>query len=137
MTAAALLSAVLARLRADAVLAADLGGRIWDCAPRDVVFPHLVVEEISSRDRSGVDARLDEHRLALRVLSRVGGRREALTLLARVEALLVPDDPVADGLALDGARVVLLRREAADVRLQRDRLTAEATLRLIALVEPD
>lgn len=137
MTAAALLSAVLARLRADAVLASDLGGRVWDCAPRDAAFPHLVVEEISSRDRSGVDARLDEHRLAVRVLSRAGGRREALTLLARIEALLVPDDPVADGLALDGARVVLLRREVADVRLQRDRLTAEATLRLIALVEPD
>lgn len=40
MTAAhGLLAATLARLRADPTLAADLGPRVWDAAPRDPAFP--------------------------------------------------------------------------------------------------
>ena len=134
MTAAhlALQTAILARLRADASLAASaLAGRIHDAAPRDAGFPHLVVEETVSRDRSGLDAPLAEHRVVLRVLSRKGGRREALTLAGLVEAALEADD-----LVLAGHRLVLLRREATEARLLKDRLTAEAAVRLVALTEP-
>jgi len=133
MTAAlALQIAVLERLRDDpAVAASPLAGRIHDAAPRDAAFPHLVVDEAVSRDRSGLDAPLAEHRLSLRLFSRKGGRREVAALAGLVEAALEASD-----LALDGHRLVLLRRDATELRLRGDRLTAEAVLRFVALTEP-
>ncbi len=134
MTAAplALQTAVLARLVADSGLAASsLAGRLFDAAPRDAAFPHLVVDEVTSRDRSGLDAPLAEHRLTLRIFSRKGGRREVLTLAGLAEAALDGASP-----ALDGHRLVLMRRDTTEVRLLKDRLTAEAAIRLVALTEP-
>ncbi|WP_228259404.1 DUF3168 domain-containing protein [Siculibacillus lacustris] len=128
----ALLTVILARLRADAGLAAPpLAGRVFDAPPRDAAFPHLVVDAITSRDRSGLDAPLDEHRLTLRILSRAGGRGEASGLAAAVErALLAP------GLSLAGHRLVGLAREGLESRLLKDRTTAEVLLRFVALTEP-
>lgn len=127
----ALGAAVLAVLRADATLAAALGGRIWDAAPRDPGFPHLVLDDVTSRDRSGLDAALEETRLALRIASREGGRAEAARLAERVETVLA-----VVALAPVGRRVVLLRRESSETRILRDRRTAEAVVRLVALTEP-
>lgn len=129
--APALMAAVLARLRGDAVLAGRLAGRIFDTAPRDAAFPHLVVDEVTSRDRSGLDAPLEDLSLTLRVLSRTGGRTEVHAIADRVVDLLTPSD-----LALDGTRLVLLRRETSATRLLKDRLTTEATIRFAALAEP-
>ena len=133
MTAAlALQTAILERLRADPDLAASpLADRIFDAAPRDAALPHLAVAEVTTRDRSGLDTPLDEHRVTLRVFSRKGGRREVLTLAGRVESVLGVGD-----LTLDGHRLVLLRRDATEVRLLKDQVTAEAVLRFIALTEP-
>ena len=134
MTAAALAlqSAILARLRADPSLAASpLAGRLFDAAPREAAFPHLFVDEAVVRDRSGLDAPLAEHRLTLRIFSRKGGRREVATLAGSVETAL---DVAA--MALDGHRLVLFRRDATELRLLKDRLTAEAALRFVALTEP-
>ncbi len=128
----ALQTAILDRLRADPDLAASpLAGRIFDAAPRDAAFPHLAVAEAIGRDRSGLDARLDEHRLALRVASRKGGRREVSILVGHVETALEAAD-----LVLDGHRLVLLRRDAIEVRLMKDQVTAEAVLHYVALTEP-
>lgn len=130
--ALALQTAVLDRLRADPDLAASaLAGRLFDAAPRDAAFPHLVVDEATARDRSGLAAPLVELRLTLRIASRRGGRREVLTLAGLVEAALADAD-----LPLDGHRLVLLRRDAVEARLLKDRVTAEAALRLVALAEP-
>jgi hypothetical protein len=129
--ARSLSAAVLAALRGDGDLVTDLGGRLWDGPPRDPAFPHLVLDEIVCRDRSGLDAPLEEARLTLRIFARDGGRAEAARLAERVETVLA-----AAALAPDGARVVLLRREASEARTGRDRRTAEATLRFVALIEP-
>ena len=130
--ALALQTALLARLAADVALAASpLAGRLFDAAPRDAGFPHLVVDEAIVRDRSGLEAPLDETRLALRVVSRKGGRREVMTLAGLVEDALAAADP-----DLVGHRLVLLRRQATEVRLLDDGLTAEAVLRFVALTEP-
>ncbi|NLH81863.1 MAG: DUF3168 domain-containing protein [Phyllobacteriaceae bacterium] len=126
-----LVAAVLAALRGDAALVAVLADRLWDGAPRDPGFPHLVVDEAVARDRSGLDAELEEVRLTLKIFSRAGGTAEAGRLAERVETVLA-----AAALAPVGVRVVLLRREASETRLARDRRTAEATLRLVALTEP-
>lgn len=132
MTAAlALTTTVLAALRADTILIATLGDRIWDAAPRDPGFPHLVVDETASRDRSGVDASLEETRLTLKIFSRAGGRAEAARLAERVETVLT-----GATLAPTGRRVVLVRRDATETRILRDRLTTEAAIRLVALTEP-
>ena len=133
MTASlALQTAVLERLRGDAAVAASpLAGRVHDAAPRDASFPHLVVDEAVSRDRSGLAAPLAEHRLSLRLFSRKGGRHEVATLAGLVETALTDAD-----LTLDGHRLVLLRRDATEIRLRRDRVTAEAVLRFVALTEP-
>ncbi len=129
--ARSLVAAVLAALRGDAALVAALAPRIWDAAPRDPGFPHLVVEEAVARDRSGLDADLEEVRVTLKIFSRTGGTAEAGRLAERVEAVLA--DAALEPI---GVRVVLLRREATETRLLRDRTTAEATLRLVALTEP-
>lgn len=129
--AAALLAAALAALRADPELTATLGPRIWDCAPRDAAFPHLVVKDLVARDRSGVAAPLEEVRFSLRILSRSGGRAEALALAARAETVVLALSP-----ALPDARLVLIRRDTTDCRLLDDRRTTEALLRFVALVEP-
>lgn len=129
--APALIAAVLARLRGDAALAGRLGTRIWDTAPRDAAFPHLVVDEVTSHDRSGLDAPLEDLSLTLRILSRAGGRAEVHAIADRVIDLLVDAD-----LALDGTRLVLLRRETSTTRLLKDRLTTEAVIRFAALTEP-
>ncbi len=133
MTAAlALQTAILERLRVDPDLAASpLSGRLFDAAPRDAAFPHLTIAEVTTRDRSGLDTPLAEHRLTLRVHSRKGGRREVLVLAGHVERALEAGD-----LALDGHRLVLLRRDATEVRLLKDQVTAEAVLRFVALTEP-
>lgn len=127
----ALGAAVLAALRADPTLAAALGTRIWDAAPRDPGFPHLVLDEVVSRDRSGLDASLEDNRLTLKIASRVGGRAEAARLAEQVETVLA-----GASLAPVGHRVVLMRRETTDTRILRDRRTAEAVVRLVALTEP-
>lgn len=133
MTAAfALQTAVLTHLRGDAGIAASaLAGHVHDAAPRDATFPHLVVDEAVSRDRSGLDAPLAEHRLSLRLFSRKGGRHEVANLADLVETALLGAD-----LALYGHRLVLLRRDATEMRLRKDRVTAEAVLRFVALTEP-
>jgi hypothetical protein len=133
-SAAALLAATLAALRADTELTATLGPRIWDCAPRDAAFPHLVVKDLVTRDRSGEAAPLEEIRLSLRILSRSGSRAEVLTLAARAEAVMLALPPALDP-ANSGARLVLLRRDTAETRLLDDRRTTEALLRFVALVE--
>jgi hypothetical protein len=130
--ALALQTSILERLRADAALASSpLAGRLFDAAPRDEAFPHLVVDEVTSRDRSGLDAPLVEHRLTLRLFSRKGGRREVAMLADLVETALAAPD-----LVLAGHRLVLLRHDLTETRLLKDRLTAEAVLRFVALTEP-
>lgn len=129
--AQSLVTSLLAALRADTALAADLGSRIHDAAPRDPVFPHLVVADVTVRDRSGVDAALEEARATLEVFSRAGGRAEAARIAEQVETVLL-----AAVLSPAGRRVALLRREATETTILRDRVTARAALRFVALLEP-
>jgi hypothetical protein len=129
--AQSLVTAMLAALRADTTLAADLGSRIHDAAPRDPVFPHLVVADVTVRDRSGVDATLEEVRATLEVFSRAGGRAEAARIAERVETVLL-----AATLSPAGRRVALLRSEATETTILRDRVTVRAAVRFVALLEP-
>ncbi|MDR3373168.1 MAG: DUF3168 domain-containing protein [Ancalomicrobiaceae bacterium] len=128
----ALQSAIKALLSADASLTAAIGAaRIYDGAPRDAAVPFVSLDEIVSRRRDGLGAPLEEHRFTVRVWSKSGGKRQALTIADRVVALL---DDAAPTLA--GHRVVRLYLEASDARAAKDRIATETALRFVALTEP-
>lgn len=112
----ALQTALIARLRADAGLAALLGTppRVWDEPPADPGFPHLLIGRGESRpvaaDGCGV-----EHRLTLTAMSVFRGHEEARAIVAAVRTCL-------EGAAAehDGVRAVSLTVGFADVFRARD-----------------
>ena len=124
--------ALWAALRTRLQAAPTLGpSRVHDGVPRNAAFPYVALDAQEWRDRSGVDAPLIEHRIALKVFSRKGGQREAAELVDAIETALI-----ATALTLSGHRVVSLRVASLEHRLQRDAITAEAVMRLVVLTEP-
>src|SRR5690606_33858644 len=99
----ALVAAVIARLRADATVAALVGGRVWDEAPDDADFPQLRIGRGESRpvdaDGGGV-----EQVLTITGVSRFAGAEEGRAITAAVRACLHNA-----ALSADGVRVVSLR----------------------------
>jgi Protein of unknown function (DUF3168) len=125
--------ALWAAIRARLQDAPSLGpNRVHDGPPRNAAFPYVALDAQEWRDRSGLDAPLIEHRVTLKVFSRKGGQREAATLVDTIETALM-----ATPLTPTGHRIVSLRVASLEHRLQRDAVTAEAAIRLVALTEPD
>lgn len=128
---AGLQRALIAHLRADAPLRALLGdpARIWDAAPDEPAFPHVLIGRCESRpvaaDGGGV-----EHVLTLTVVSRFRGTEEARAVLAAVRLSL--DDAALEA---DGVRTVNLRVAFADVFPGADGARTFAVLRVRAVTE--
>ena len=120
--------ALRARLQATPALGLN---RVFDGPPRNAVFPYVALDSQEMRDRSGVDAALSEHRVTLKVFSRKGGQTEVAELAATVADALVTTP-----IAVTGHRIICLRVASLEHRLQRDALTAEATVRLVIPTEP-
>lgn len=105
-------TAILGALRADAPLAALLGGtKIYDEPPRDAALPYVTLGENVVSDGSTSTESSDEHALTLHVWSHQGGHREAHLIAGAVLEALA-DAP----LALDGHHLSNLRFVAADAR---------------------
>lgn len=124
----ALQKALIDHLRADATLAALLGGRVWDQPPERPGYPHLMLGRWESRptaDGGGV-----EHALTLSCASRFPGTEEAKAVTAAVRARL-------DGATLeaDGVRTVNLGVRFADVFPAPDRRRVHAVMRVRAVTE--
>lgn len=118
MTSAAfaLQQAIIERLTADADVIAALGGaRVYDDVPLRGEFPCLTFGPSTVRDWSTASDSGQEHSVTVNVWSRGHGRKEALAVLAAVEAAL--DDA---SLTLDGHRLINLRHESSDVRRDQD-----------------
>lgn len=130
--ASQLRTALLAVLAADAPLQTLLGGpgRVHDSAPRNAPMPYLALDAILTRPIGGVALDLFEHDLGFVAWSRAGGRREALALADRVDAVLSAAAP-----ALTGHRLVSLRLVSREARLARDRVVAEARIDVRAVTE--
>jgi len=129
--ARALVGAVMARLGADAGLAALLGGgRVFDHVPRNTEPPYVYLGEVTARDWSTDLEEGAEVFLVLGALSGAKGRREALMIADRVAASL---DGAALGVA--GFRVVALRVTNLESARGRDG-DRRAVLRVRAVVEP-
>lgn len=127
----ALQKALIAHLKADAALQALLGepARIWDAAPADGTFPHLLIGRCESRplraDGGGV-----EQALTLTVVSRFRGTEEAKAVLAAVRVALNEAT-----LEADGVRTLGLRVSFADVFPSADGARTFAVLRVRAVTE--
>ena len=123
--------ALIAHLKADAAVQALLGEppRIWDSAPKDAAFPHLLIGRCESRplaaDGGGV-----EQALTLTVVSRFRGTEEAKVVLAAVRVAL--NDATLEA---DGVRTVNLRVSFADVFPGADGARTFAVLRVRAVTE--
>ena len=127
----ALQKAVFAALGGDAALAALVGGRIHDAAPRSPEFPYLTLAETAVRDWSAGAEPGAEHRLTVHIWSRGAGKRQAFEIADRVGWVLHDQR-----LTLDGHRLVNLRHEFTEVRRDPDGLTWHGVLRFRAATEP-
>lgn len=127
----ALQKALIAHLKSDAAVRALLGdaARIWDAAPEDAAFPHLLIGQCQSRparaDGGGV-----EQALTLTVVSRFRGAEEAKAVLAAVRAAL--NDTALEA---DGVRTVSLTVSFADVFSGANGARTFAVLRVRAVTE--
>jgi len=127
----ALQKALLGHLKADAAVQALLGqpARIWDAAPKEAVFPHLLIGRCESRP-VGADGGGVEQALTLTVVSRFRGTEEAKAVLAAVRLSL--NEAVLEA---DGVRTVNLRVTFADVFPGADAARTFAVLRVRAVTE--
>jgi hypothetical protein len=128
----ALQSAIFARLTADAVLTALLGGeRMYDDVPVRAEFPYITFGQSSDRDWStGTDAGR-EHLITLHIWSREHGRKQVDEVTDAVRAALHDA-----AMTLNGHRLINLRHEFSDVRRDGDGETFHGISRYRAVTEP-
>lgn len=124
-----LAAAIVARLQADAGVSALAGGGVLAEGRASAAFPYLAVAGVAARAWNAGGEAGREAMVTLEALSR-DGRDQALVLAEACGGVL-------DGLSfdVDGGRVVGLFAEAADVALEKDRVTWRARVRIRALVE--
>ena len=118
--------AIYERLAGDSALAALVGIRIHDNPPGDAALPYLTLGENETRAWPGGR----EHRLSFHVFSRGGGRAEAKSIMAAVEAALHDA-----ALTLEGHALVNLRFLDAATRREADGTTWRGTIRFRAVTE--
>ncbi|ESR22796.1 DUF3168 domain-containing protein [Lutibaculum baratangense] len=129
--ALALQTAVIATLRADAVLAGLVGDAVHDGAPQNAGLPHVALGDFTTLPWDTASEDGEEHRATLLSWSRKGGRREIHEINAALIAALHGAD-----LAVAGHALVDLRVTGADARREADGKTWRGRVRLVAFTEP-
>ncbi len=128
----ALQKAIVAALNADAALVALLGGaKAFEHAPSSTSAPWIAFGDMKTRDLAASGPPLSEHRVTLVCVSRQPGTKEALTIAARVSALL-QDAP----LALAGHRLVSLAVTGVELAREGKEPVRKARVALRAVAEP-
>jgi hypothetical protein len=118
-------------LRSDQVLVALLGAeRVYDQAPPRCAYPFVALGAGICRDWSTSTEEGCEHLLTLHVWSKAGGRKEILRIMNEVRRVLA-----AQGTQLDGHRLVNLRSDYEDARLEDDGETYHGVQRFRAVTE--
>ena len=124
--------AIFATLKASAPLAEMLGEvRLYDHAPANVVFPYFTFGRTTGFDWSTSTEDGSEHLFTVHAWSKEKGKKQTLLMLEHVKAALHDTE-----LALDGFRLVNLRREFEEVRYMDDLAIYHGILRFRAVTEP-
>lgn len=126
----ALQKALLAHLRSDPALSALVGARVYDAAPEERLFPHVVLGRAQTRPWGGLDGEGLEHALTLTCVSQFDGAEEAKAVVAAIRARLHGAE-----LALDGCRLVNLRVTYSDVFRSPDWRPVHGVIRVRAVTE--
>ncbi|MFT3809265.1 MAG: DUF3168 domain-containing protein [Micropepsaceae bacterium] len=126
---AGLAAALVERLQADSGVSALAGGGVMAAVRQSAAFPFVAVAGVAARAWNAGGEPGREAVVTLEAFSR-DGRDAALVLAEACGGVL-------DGQSFDveGGRVVGLFAEAADVALEKDRVTWRARVRVRALVE--
>lgn len=127
---AGLAAAIVARLQADAGVAALAVGGVLTEGRASAVFPHVAVAGVSVRAWNAGGEAGREAVVTLEAFARQGGRDAALVLAEACGGVL-------DGQSFDvgEARVVGLFADSAEAVLEKDRQTWRARVKIRALVE--
>ncbi|PSJ50128.1 DUF3168 domain-containing protein [Mesorhizobium ephedrae] len=129
--AAELQKSVFATLAGDGALSALLGGgKVYDHAPAHVAFPYITFGRTSAFDWSTGTEIGTEHLFTLHIWSKSQGKKEALAIMERAQALL-DDAP----LAMTGYHLVSIRLEFSEVRFDEDISVHHGLLRFRVLME--
>ena len=120
---------LIAWLKADAALNALVDGRVWDRAPEEATYPHLLIGEGTSRPVAAEGAGV-EHRLTLVCVSRFAGSEEAKAVVAAARARLHEAAPPVAGL-----RIVSLRSTGVEMRRPGDGARTYGRLSLRVVTE--
>lgn len=116
----------------DPALTTLLGGaHVFDDVPQDASFPYVTLAQSEARDWSTGTEEGSEHIVTLHVWSRAGGKKETQAIVEAVQDVLHDAD-----LTLSDHRLINLRQERAEVRLEPDGETYRAILRYRAVTEP-
>ena len=127
----ALSAALLARLRADPGVAADVATRVYDQPPPDPVHPYLHLGRVETRPIGGDASEGVELVATITCVSRFGGKEEAARVGAAIRAALHDA-----ALTLQDQRLVNLRVAFQDVFRASDWRSTYGVTRLRAVVEP-
>ncbi len=124
--------AVYAALAADTALTTLLGGpKVYDAVPQEAAFPYVVIDQMRLSDWSTGTEPGTEHMVMVHVWSRYAGKREAYEIADAIRAVL-------DGalLSLENHRLINLRHQYSELKLDEDGETQHGVLRLRAVTEP-
>ena len=131
MSASALETALTTAIRDSAALKSSFGDpvRLVEQTGARVSFPYLRLARHDTR-APGPEDGVSEHRIDVEIISRAGGRAEALNLLSTVS-----DEIRAADITPAGVTLILLHPVYSDVFLRRDQVSWRGLLRLRALTE--
>ena len=110
-------TALFELLDGDAALGALVNG-VFDFVPQSTAYPYVTIGDASSEDWSTASSSGADTRFTIQVFGRGGGRKQVLTIMARLHTLL---DGVS--LSLSGHHCVRCRHEASRIEQQADGLT--------------
>lgn len=116
-------------LTADAPLTAMITG-VFDNVPQSTDFPYVTIGESIVNDWSTKTSSGFEQFISIRVWSREGGRKEAVSVMEKIYSLLH-----GASLTVEGLKLVLIRQLSSNVTLENDGWTYQGIMRFRALLE--
>lgn len=116
------------KLQGDGVLMGMVTG-IYDAVPQTALLPYIIIGDGRSAALAADNVSITECKLELQIWTDVGGRKTALAIMNRIQALLH-----LGTLTLSGYQLVLLRVEQAATELAEQARRVHGSMQVIATV---